>query len=70
VGSASREQVVEVAWFDPLGREMRRDVRRTEAGKRYVAFSSGPTAQWTSGVHRALVVIDGRAVNEKAFPVM
>lgn len=70
MASASREQVVEVAWFDPWGRELRRNARRAQPGKQYLAFSSGSTTRWTAGVHRALVVIDGRAVNEKAFPVM
>lgn len=70
VQSASTDQTIEVKWIDPQGRVLRRDARRVEQSARYVAFSSGATAQWPVGPHRAVVLIDGRTVSEKLFAVM
>lgn len=70
VTSASTDQVVEVKWLDPSGEVLRRDERRAPQGTRYVPFSSGRTAEWSPGSHRAVVLIDGRRVSEKAFTVM
>lgn len=70
VQSASTEQTIEVKWIDPEGRVLRRDARHAELGARYVPFSSGGTAQWPVGPHRAVVLIDGRTVSEKTFAVM
>ena len=70
VSSASTDQVVEVKWLDPAGQILRRDARRAPRGTDYVPFSSGETARWTPGAHRAVVLIDGRGVSEKTFTVM
>ena len=67
---ASTEQVVEVKWVAPSGEVLRRDARRAPQGTAYVPFSSGKTASWTVGTHRAVVLIDGRSVSEKLFTVM
>lgn len=70
VRSASTDHTIEVRWIDPQGRVLHRDARRAEQGARYVPFSSGATAQWPIGSHRAVVLIDGRAVSEKLFALM
>ena len=70
VQSASTDHTIEVKWLDPQGRVLRRDARRAEQGTRYVPFSSGATADWPRGAHRAVVLIDGRTVSEKLFAVM
>lgn len=70
VSSASTDQLVEVKWIDPEGQVLRRDARRAPQGTAYVPFSSGATAQWPRGTHRAVVLIDGRSVSEKTFTVM
>lgn len=70
VSSASTDQLVEVKWIDPSGHVLRRDARRAPQGTAYVPFSSGATSQWPRGAHRAVVVIDGRSVSEKAFTVL
>jgi len=70
VQSASTEQTIEVRWIDPSGRVLHRDARRAPGGARYVPFSSGATAQWPVGPHRAVVLIDGRTVSEKLFAVI
>ena len=70
MSSASTDQTVEVKWIDPAGRVLRRDARRAPQGTQYVPFSSGQTASWPAGPHRAVVVIDGRSVSEKTFVVM
>lgn len=67
---ASTDQVVEVKWLGPSGQVLLRDERRAPQGTRYVPFSSGRTAEWPLGAHRAVVLIDGRRVSEKAFTVM
>ena len=61
------EQAVEVQWVAPDGVVLQKDARSVPAGARYIAFSSGPTAEWPEGDHRAIIAIDGRAVSEKAF---
>jgi predicted small secreted protein len=70
VSGASSDQNVEVKWVDPEGIVIRRDARLATRGTDHVPFSSGQTAQWRSGPHRAVVLIDGRTVSEKAFRVM
>ena len=70
VSSASTDQLVEVKWIDPSGHVLHRDAPRAPQGTSYVPFSSGTTSQWPRGPHRAVVVIDGRSVSEKAFTVL
>lgn len=70
LSGASTEPVVEVRWLDPAGEVLHRDARRAKQGTQHVAFSSGATAQWKPGPHRAVVLIDGRSVSEKRFTVM
>lgn len=66
---ASSEQKIEVKWLDPHGRVLHHDARRAPQGTRHVPFSSGVTTSWPPGEHRAVVLIDGRRVTEKAFAV-
>lgn len=70
VSRASTDQLVEVKWLGPSGQVLHREERRAAQGTRYVPFSSGRTAEWQPGAHRAVVLIDGRRVSEKAFTVM
>ena len=70
VSSASSDQLVEVKWVDPSGQVLHHDARRAPQGTRYVPFSSGATARWPLGAHRAVVLIDGRSVSERSFTVM
>jgi hypothetical protein len=70
MSSASTDQLVEVRWVAPSGQVLHRDARRAPQGTAYVPFSSGRTASWPRGTHRAVVLIDGRSVNEKLFTVM
>lgn len=70
LSGASMDPVVEVRWVAPSGEVLHRDARRPPQGTRYVPFSSGQTARWPTGAHRAVVVIDGRTVSEKAFAML
>ena len=70
VSGASTDQTIEVKWVDPEGRVLRHDMRRAPQGTEHVPFSSGATAGWPRGEHRAVVVIDGRRVSEKEFAVL
>lgn len=70
VSRASSDQLVEVKWIDPSGHVLRHDTRRAPQGTSYVPFSSGATSRWPRGEHRAVVLIDGRSVSEKAFHVI
>lgn len=70
LSGASTDPVVEVKWIGPMGELLRRDVRRARQGMQHVPFSSGATAQWRRGQHRAVILIDGRGVSEKRFTVM
>jgi hypothetical protein len=70
VSGATTDHQIEVRWVDGEGRVLRRDARRAGKGTEYVPFSSGPTSQWQNGAYRAVIVIDGRAVNEKAFRLL
>ena len=70
VNSASTDQKIEVKWLDPAGEVLRRDERHVTRDKNYVPFSSGETATWPRGEHRAVVLIDGRSVSEKPFTLM
>ena len=70
LSGASTDPVVEVKWIGPMGDLLRREVRRAREGTDHLPFSSGATAEWVPGQHRALVLIDGRSVSEKLFTVM
>lgn len=70
VSSASTDQDIEVKWLDDGGNVLRRVGRRVPRGTRHAPFSSGRTAGWHRGPHRAVILIDGRTVSEKSFGVM
>jgi hypothetical protein len=70
LSGASTDPVVEVKWIGPEDELLRRDVRRARQGMHHVSFSSGATARWPPGTHRAVILIDGRSVSEKRFTVM
>ncbi len=70
VSRASTDQLVAVEWLGPSGEVLHRDERRAPQGTQYVSFSSGGMEEWPPGAHRAVVVIDGRRVSEKAFMVL
>lgn len=70
VSGASQAQTVEVRWTDPSGRVLRRDAREAARGTHYIPFSSGRTSNWPPGEHRAVIMIDGRRVSEKAFALL
>lgn len=67
LNGATAEQEVEVRWVASDGAVLQTHSRSAPAGATYLAFSSGPTQSWPAGDHRAVVVIDGRAVSEKPF---
>jgi hypothetical protein len=67
VESASRDQKVEVHWIAPDGSALRSEERAVPRSANYVAFTTGATAAWPTGEHRAVVMIDGRKVSEKPF---
>jgi hypothetical protein len=66
--SASAPLSVQVVWYGPDGRELRREAR-TGVQRRFVPFRSGPTHAWSNGAHKAIVVIDDRKVWESRFNV-
>lgn len=70
VSSASADQQVKVEWVDARGRVVRRQEGNVPAGARYVWFSTGPTARWMRGPHRAVITINGRTVSEKPFALL
>lgn len=70
VSGASSAQSVEVRWMDAAGRVLRRDSREAKQGMHYLPFSSGQTSRWMPGEHRAVILIDGRRVSEKAFAML
>lgn len=70
VSGASSDQTVEVQWIGPEGRVLHRDQRHVLQGAHYLSFSSGRTASWPPGDHRAVVLIDGRTVSQKAFALL
>lgn len=70
VSGASTDQTIEVKWVDPHGRVLRKDARRAPQGTEHVPFSSGATARWPRGEHRAVIVIDGRTVSQKEFVLL
>ena len=67
LNGATAEQEVEVRWVASDGEVLQTHSRNAPVGATYLAFSSGPTQSWPEGDHRAVVVIDGRAVSEKPF---
>lgn len=70
VGSASADQMIVVQWLDGRGVVLRTERRDVHRERRLVVFVSGPTAGWTPGPHRAVVIIDGRRVTELPFEVV
>jgi hypothetical protein len=70
VAGASSDQRIAVEWIDPSGRLIRKEARHVGEGSSYAPFSSGRTASWKRGRHRAVVIIDGRRVNERVFSLM
>ena len=70
VTGASTDQQIEVQWLDPRGNVIRRDATEVPRGSRFAAFSTGETAQWREGEHRAVVIINGRRVTERPFAMM
>ena len=70
VKGASAAQKIEVRWVDAEGRTVSRQTQSVPAGARYAVFSSGRTAAWIRGEHRAVVVINGRVVSERLFAIM
>lgn len=70
MASASTDQTIEVQWLDGAGRVIRRQTRHVPVGTPYAAFASGNNVTAIPGQRRALVVIDGRRVAEKAFRVL
>ncbi|HEV7239436.1 MAG TPA: hypothetical protein VGQ36_09360 [Thermoanaerobaculia bacterium] len=70
LSGVSSDPIVEVKWVDPFGQILRREVRHALKGAHHLPFSSGATARWTRGAHRAVVLIDGRAVSEKMFSLL
>lgn len=70
VAGASTDQEIAVEWRDQNGRVIRREARHVAEGARYVAFSSGRTAGWSRGPHRAVITINGRTVSEKTFALI
>ena len=70
VTGASAEQQVAVEWRDPRNRIIKRETQEVIRGRKHAAFSSGDTAKWTPGEHRAVVVINGRTVTEKPFVIL
>ena len=70
VSGATTQHQIEVRWVDAEGRVVHRVAREAVKGTGHVAFSSGPTREWQNGAYRAVIVIDGRAVNEKPFQLL
>ena len=70
LSGVSSDPLVEVKWIDPYGQVNHRDVRHAVRGAHHLPFSSGATARWKPGPHRAVVLIDGRAVSEKPFSLL
>ena len=70
VSGASTQHDLEVRFIDEEGKVLARFTRRAPRGTGHVAFSSGPTTRWRIGPHRALILIGGRAVNEKVFQLL
>ncbi|HUP44130.1 MAG TPA: hypothetical protein VM779_01320 [Thermoanaerobaculia bacterium] len=70
VSGASIDQQIEVRWLDPAGQVLRRDALEVPVGTRFAAFSTGDTAGWTEGGHRAEVIINGRRVTEREFELL
>ncbi|HUP49847.1 MAG TPA: hypothetical protein VNA04_13760 [Thermoanaerobaculia bacterium] len=70
LAGASGDHAIEVQWVDPAGRLLRRDAVEVPKDSQYAAFSSGDTAKWSPGPHRAVVTINGRRVSEREFELM
>lgn len=70
LSGVSSDPLVEVKWLDSYGHVLHRDVKHAVQGAHHLPFSSGATARWMPGAHRAVVLIDGRAVSEKAFSLL
>ena len=70
VAGASTEQDIQVEWVGPDGEVLRRAAVAVPQGSSYAAVSSGKTAQWPEGEHRAVIIINGRRVSERPFAMM
>ena len=70
VTGSSTDQRIAVEWVDPSGHVIRRESRDVPEGSRYAAFSSGRGVASTPGMHRAVVIINGRKVIEKPFSIL
>ncbi|HEX6176744.1 MAG TPA: hypothetical protein VF057_00185 [Thermoanaerobaculia bacterium] len=70
VTGASTDQEITVQWLRPDGKVIREDAMDAPEGTSFVAFSSGPTDQWQSGEHKAVVLINGRRVSERQFQLI
>lgn len=70
VAGASAVQHIGVQWKDPSGRVRHEEMRTAPTGTQFVAFSSGPTANWQPGACKATVAINGRIVTELPFELM
>jgi hypothetical protein len=70
VAGASGEQRIGVEWVDPRGKVIRKDTRTVPRDAQYAPFSTGNTARWKPGPHRAIVIINGRRVTEREFGLM
>lgn len=70
VAGASTDQEISVRWVGPQGEVIREDEREVPEGSAHVAFSSGSTARWRSGQHRAVITINGRRVSEREFELL
>lgn len=73
VSSASTDQSIVVEWVGANAAVVRRDVQSVPQGskvERHAVFSSGPTRSWAPGQYRAVIIIDGRHVSERAFELL
>ena len=70
VANASTDATIEVQWLSAVGAVERAETRHVPEGARYAAFSTGATTRWSPGPHRAVVIINGRKVTERAFGVL
>lgn len=70
VTGATAQQEITVEWRDPRDQVIKREIREVVRGRKHVAFSSGDTAKWAAGEHRAVVMMNGRRVIEKPFVIL
>ena len=70
VAGASTDQDIVVHWLSPDGKLIREDQVEVPKGTEFVAFTSGSTAGWREGQHRAVILINGRRVSEREFQLL